>query len=137
MTMGTKWYAHRCAIGTGAAMGVYLLSLALCAYLTVQGIVGEGQMARCVWLCAMLASFVGAAFGGGKTVRRGTMTLCCSAAFYLVTVLLGFLVGGAFAPAGALRQLAPTALGAAGALALLGGKNGGKKRGRRSRRGRR
>ena len=137
MTMGTKWYVRRCAIGTGAAMAVYLLTLALCAYLTVRGIVGEGQVARCVWLCALLASFTGAAFGGGKTVRRGTMALCCGAAFYLVTVLLGFLIGGALAPAGALRLLVPVALGAAGALVLLGGKGGGKKRGRRARRGRR
>lgn len=137
MTMGTKWYVRRCAVGTGAAMGVYLLTLALCAFLTVRGIVAEGQMARCVWLCALLASFTGAIFGGGKTVRRGTMALCCDAAFYLVTVLLGFLVGGALVPAGALRLLAPVALGTIGALALLGKKGGGKKHGRRSRRGRR
>lgn len=137
MTMGTKWYARRCAIGTGAAMGVYLLTLALCAYLMVRGIVGEGQMARCVWLCALLASFTGGVFCGGKTVRRGTMTLCCGAVFYLATVLLGFLVGGAFAPAGALRLFVPVVLGAVGALVLLSGKGGGKKRGRRARRGRR
>lgn len=137
MTMGTKWYVRRCAIGTLSAMGVYLLTLALCAFLTVRGVVGEGQMARCEWLCALLASFAGTVFGGGKTVRRGTMALCCGAAFYLATVLLGFLVGGAFAPAGALRLLAPVALGAAGALVLLGGKSGGKKRSRRTRHGRR
>ena len=137
MTMGTKWYVRRCAVGTLSAMGVYLLTLALCAYLTVRGIVAEGQMARCVWLCALLASFAGAAFGGGKTVRRGTMAFCCGAAFYLVTVLLGFLVSSSFAPAGALKLLLPVALGAAGALVLLGGKGGGKKRGRRSRHGRR
>ena len=118
-------------------MVVYLLTLALCAYLTVRGVVAEGRMTRCVWLCALLASFAGAAFGGGKTVRRGTMALCCGAAFYLVTVLLGFLVGGAFAPTSALRLLVPVALGAAGALVLLGGKGGRKKHGRRSRHGRR
>ena len=50
MTMGTKWYVRRCAVGTLSAMGVYLLTLALCAYLTARGIVAEGQMARCVWL---------------------------------------------------------------------------------------
>ena len=137
MTMGTKWYVRRCAIGTGAAMAVYLLTLALCAYLTVRGIVGEGQVARCVWLCALLASFTGAAFGGGKTVRRGTMALCCGAAFYLVTVLLGFLVGGALSPAGALSLLLPIALGALGALVSLGGKSDKKKRGRHTRRNRR
>lgn len=135
--MGTKWYVRRCAIGALSAIVVYLLTLVLCAFLTVRGIVGEGQMARCVWLCALLASFAGAAFGGGKTVRHGTMALCCGAAFYLVTVLLGFLIGGAFTPAGALSLLAPVALGAAGALVLLGGKSGGKKRSRRARHGRR
>ena len=133
MTMGTKWYVRRCAIGTGAAMLVYLLTLALCAYLTVRGVVAERQMARCVGLSALLASFVGTAFGGGKTVRRGMMALCCGVAFYLVTLLLGLLVGGAFAPAGALRLLVPIALGAAGAIVLLGGKSGGKKHSRRSR----
>ena len=137
MTMGTKWYVRRCAVGAGAAMGVYLLTLALCAYLTVRGVVGEGQMEWCVWLCALLASFAGAVIGGGKTVRRGTMALCCGAAFYLATVLLGFLVGGAFTPAGALRLLAPVALGAVGALAGLREKGGRKKRGKRSRRSRR
>ena len=133
--MTTKWYVRRCAIGAGVAMGVYLLTLALCAYLTVCGIVGEEQMTRCVWLCALLASFAGGSVGGGKTVRRGTAAFCCGAAFYLATVLLGFLVGGAFAPAEALRLLAPVALGAAGALVGLRGK--GKKRGRRARHGRR
>lgn len=118
-------------------MGVYLLTLSLCAYLTVCGIVGEGWMTRCVWLCALFASFVGVSFGGEKTVRREMMSLCCGAVFYLATVLLGFLAGGAFAPAGALRLLAPVALGAAGAFVLLGGKSGGKKRGRHSRHGRR
>ena len=137
MTMGTKWYVRRCAVGVGAAMVVYLLTLALCAYLTVRGVVGEGQMTRCVWLCALLASFAGAASGGGKTVRRGTMALCCGVAFYLAVALLGFLVGGTFASADALRLLVPVALGAAGALVLLGGKSGGKKRGRRARRNRR
>ena len=137
MTMGTKWYVRRCAVGTLSAMGVYLLTLALCAYLTVRGIVAEGQMARCVWLCALLASFAGAAFGGGKTVRRGTMAFCCGAVFYLSVVLLGFLVGGAFAPAGALRLLIPIALGALGALVSLGGKGDKKKRGRHTRRNRR
>ena len=137
MTMGTKWYVRRCAVGVGAAMVVYLLTLALCAYLTVRGVVGEGQMKRCVWLCALLASLVGAIFGGGKTVRRGTMAFCCGAAFYLSTVLLGFLVGGTFAPAGALRLLVPVALGAVGAIVSLRGKSGGKKRSRRIRRNRR
>ena len=137
MAMGTKWYVRRCAIGTLAALGVYLLTLALCAYLTVSSVVGEGQMARCVWLCALLSSFAGTISGGGKTVRRGTMALCCGAAFYLAVVLLGFLVGGAFAPAGAIRLFVPVTLGAAGAIVLLGGKGEGKKRGRRSRRGRR
>ena len=135
MTMGTKWYVRRCAMGVLAAMGVYLLTLALCAYLTVRGIVPEEQMGRCVWLCALLASFTGAAFGGGKTVRRGTMALCCGAAFYLVTVLLGFLIGAAFAPSGAVHLLIPVTLGAAGALVLR--KDGGKKRSRRPRRVRR
>lgn len=137
MTMGTKWYVRRCTIGAGAAMAVYLLTLAVCAYLTVRGVVGEGQMARCVWLCALFASSAGAIFGGGKTVRRGTMALCCGAAFYLATVLLGFLVGGTLVPAGTLRLLAPVTLGAAGAFALLGKKSGGKKHGRSSRHGRR
>ena len=137
MTMGTKWYVRRCAVGTLLAMGVYLLTLALCAYLTVRGVVAEGQMARCVWLCALLASFAGAVFVSGKTVRRGTMALCCGAAFYLATVLLGFLVGGAFAPVGALRMIAPVTLGSAGSLVLFGGKSGGKKRSRRTRHRRR
>ena len=137
MTMGTKWYVRRCAIGAGAAMAVYLMTLALCAYLTVRGVVGEGQMERCVWLCALFASFAGAAFGGGKTVRRGTMALCCGAAFYLTAVLLGFLIGGAFAPAGALRLLVAVALGAAGALVSFRGKGGGKKRSKRARHNRR
>ena len=137
MTVGTKWYVRRCAIGTLSALAVYLLALALCAYLTVSGVVGEGQMARCVWLCALLASFAGVAFGGSKTVRRGTMAICCGAAFYVATVLLGFMVGGAFAPAGALALIVPVVLGASGAAMLLGKKGGGKKRGRHSRRGRR
>ena len=51
MSMGTKWYVRRCAIGTLSALAVYLLTLALCAYLTVSGVVGEGQMARCVCGC--------------------------------------------------------------------------------------
>lgn len=137
MTMGTKWYVRRCAIGTLTAMGVYLLTLALCAYLTVRGVVGEGQTARCVWLCALIASLAGTVFGSGKTVRRGTMALCSGAAFYLAAVLLGFLIGGALESAGVLRLPVPIALGAAAGFALLGEKSGGKKRGRRSRRARR
>lgn len=137
MTMGTKWYVRRCAVGALSAMAIYLLTLALCAYLTVRGIVAEGQMARCVWLCALLAAFTGAVTGGGKTVRRGTMALCCGAVFYLAAVLLGFLVGGTLSPGSTLRLLVPVALGASGALLRFRGKGGGKKRGRRARRGRR
>lgn len=137
MTMGTKWYVRRCAIGTLTAMAVYLLTLALCAYLTVCGIVGEGRITQCVWLCALLASFAGTFVGSGKTIRRGTMALCCGAAFYLVTVLLGFLIGEAHEFSAALRLLLPVTLGTAGAYALPEKKSSGKKRGRRSRRGRR
>ena len=137
MAAGTKWYVRRCAVGVGVAMGVYLLTLALCAYLTVRGIVAEDQTARCVWLCALLASFTGAGVGSGKTVRRGTMALCCGTAFYLAVVLPGLFADGGFAPTGALHLLAPAALGTAGALAGLRGKGGGRKRSRRTRRGRR
>ena len=137
MIMGTKWYVRRCAVGALSAMGVYLLTLALCAYLTVRGVIGEGRMARCVWLCALLASFAGTLFGGGKTVRRGTMAFCCGTVFYLSVVLLGFLVGGAFAPAGALRLLVPIALGTLGALVSLSRKGDKKKRGKHTRHNRR
>lgn len=135
--MTTRWYVRRCAIGMLAAIGVYLLALALCAYLTVRGVAGEGEMETCVWLCALVASCAGALLCAGKTVKRGTMALCCGAAFFLATVLLGLLVGGATELSAALRLLAPVALGAVGALALLGKKGGGRKRAKRPRRARR
>ena len=137
MAVGRKWYVRRCAVGVGIAMGVYLLTLALCAYLTVRGIVAEGQTTRCVWLCALAASFTGTAVGGGKTVRRGMMTLCCAAAFYLAVILLGLLADGSFVVGDALRLLAPIGLGAAGAFVSFREKGRGGRRGRRSRRGRR
>lgn len=116
--------------GTAAAMGVYLLLLALTAYLTVSGRVGETRTEHAVWLCACLASFVGAWTAAGVG-GRGSAPLLASAAFWAVPVLFGALSGEESWPHRALFLFAAAAVGTLLASALMRGRKG--KRGRRRR----
>lgn len=133
---GTKWYVRRCAIGTLVCLGVYLLLLALCALLTVRGIVGEGMTEKAAWLCAALAAFAGAALCGSRTVRRGTMMALCGACFCAAVLVWGIPAGRTLVTAYVLRFALAAAAGTLGAYLLTGGTKKGKrkKRGRHARR---
>ena len=125
-TLGTKWYVRQCAAGTGICLCVYVLLMALFSLLTVRGVIGEEQLERCVWVSAAAASLI-----GKKTVKRGAMTLGCAGSFYLVTVLLGFLIGDTLTPARVLWLILPILGGAALSYLLSGKKSAKKKRAKR------
>lgn len=115
-------------LGAAVAMGLYLALLALIAYLTVSGRVGEAQTERAVWLCFALASFVGvwtAAVSGG----RGAASMLAGAVLWAAVVLLGVLVGGEASMSRALSLSAAAAVGTMPAALLTRGKKG--KRGKR------
>ncbi len=130
-TLGTKWYVRQCAVGTGICLCVYVLLMALFSLLTVRGVIGEEQLERCVWVSAAAASLIGVAAIGKKTVKRGAMTLGCAGSFYLVTVLLGFLIGDTLTPARVLWLILPILGGAALSYLLSGKKSAKKKRAKR------
>ncbi len=115
-------------LGAAVAMGVYLALLALTAYLTVSGRVGEGQTERAVWLCACLASFAGvwtAALSGG----RGAVSMLAGLSFWAAVALIGAVAGEEALLPRMLSLLAAALIGTLPAALLTRRKRG--KRGRR------
>lgn len=96
-------------------LGAYLLLLALAAYLTLSGRVGEEHMQSTARLCAAVAAFVGAAL----TVHRGVpAALATTGIFCAVTLLLGVLLCGALHTENTLEFLLAALLGTLPALLL-------------------
>lgn len=125
MEKGKRWRPDGGVLRAAAvSLGTYLLLLALAAYLTLSGRVGEAHMQGAARLCAAVATFAGAAF----SVRGGVSSAFLTAALFGGTVLLlGAFSGGVNAP-DALRFLLSLLLGALAALPL---RRRSRRRGRR------
>lgn len=107
----------------------YLLLLALCAYLTLGGWLGEGRMEGTVRLCAAMAAFVGAAFSARSRKGNGALTVLLSTAIFCAAFLLaGALLWREVDGAAAASLLLAAFVGALPALAL---RRRGGRRGRR------
>lgn len=117
-------------IGTAAALGTYLLLLALTAYLTVSGRLGEGQTARAVWVCGVLAALVGAMTAGGRG-GSAAAKLGASGGFAATVLLPGLFADEGLSPRGAAALLASVLFGAL--LSLLLTRRGKGRRARRRR----
>ena len=119
MEKGKKLPAKAVGLGTVIALGVYLLTLALAAYMTVNGTLSEVLAERVVWLCAGFAAFCGAMTAARG--RKGTtlLPLLGALSFWACVALSGLLGSETFDLCGALELLAVSALGALLALGLL------------------
>ena len=125
------------ALGLAAAMGAYLALLALMAYLTVSGRLSEGLTGRAVWLCALLAAFVGAVTASRGKQGTKALPLICAAAFWASVSLIGLLAFGTPELNGVLSLLAASALGGLLAVGLMRrgrGKRAKRRKASRSRR---
>lgn len=108
-----------------ASLGIYLLLLALAAYLTLRGRVGEEHMRGAAQLCAAIAAFAGTAL----CVRRGVPSaLLSTALFGGTTVLLGVLLCDDADAANVLPLLLAMLLGMLPALLLRRRGRGKRKR---------
>ena len=97
----------RCALGTALSLSIYTALQLITAFLLLSGGVGEGRLGNCVWICALIAGFVGAYF-----VRRGTSRPLLAAGvsalvFWGLIQLLGFMATDNYVPQRALQQLLP------------------------------
>lgn len=117
-------------LSAAISLGAYLLLLMLVSYLTVSGRVGETVMRQCVWLCAALASLLGASASlHGAAGRGGVVPLLLGAAAFWASVLaLGFLASNALSLPSAAALLTAVAVGELPILLLMG------RRGKRTRR---
>lgn len=115
--------------GAALSLGSYLLLLLLVSYLTVSGCVGETMMPQCVWLCAGLASLLGAA-SAMRGAGKGSVVpvLLSTAAFCASVLILGFLASNTFSLSSATALLAAAAAGALPVVLLTG------RRGKRTKR---
>jgi len=107
-------------LGAAASFGAYLLLLLLASYLTVSGRVGESMMPQCVWLCAGLASLLGALTAARGAGRSITPVLLGTAVFWVSVLILGFLASNALSLSSAAALLAASAAGALPVLLLTG-----------------
>lgn len=131
MEKGKRVPVKAVAAGTAAALGAYLLLLALTAYLTVSGRLGEEQTARVVFACGTLAALLGALTASwGKRGSTGVKA-GAAGAFAAAVLLIGFLAGEGISPHGAAGLLASALLGAL--LSLLLTRHGKGRHGRRRR----
>ena len=131
MEKGTEKRGWLTGVWRGTAVSVigYFLLLALAAYLTAVGHVGERLIGRAAWLCAAAAALMGSLLAGkGNTDAR--RPLLCAAEFFTFVVLAGLLLQTEFSPAGALTFASAVIAGTLASLLML-------RRGRRGRKGKR
>ena len=129
MEKGRKILARALGLGAAASLAVYLLLLALAAYGTVNGRMGEELTPRAVWLCALSASFAGACIAGrGRTAGVPLLPLLSAAVFWACVAGLGVLAADEPDPRRMAELLAAALLGGAAAQLLLRRKGGRRKR---------
>lgn len=109
--------AKKTALGAAASLLSYVLLLSIAAALIVRGTVGEGQLKRCVWLCAFLAAFAGAEAAAWHEGSPASVITICISLFWAVNQLLGLLANGNLALSRSLWMILPVFAG--GALALV------------------
>lgn len=128
-----KSVLRACALG----IAVYLLLLALCAYLTLAGRLGEDRMTSAARVCAAAAAFALTAFSVRHGKGSGLLTPLLAAALFALTLpLVGTLLYHELRPAAMLPLLLAIVLGTLPALALRrrGGRRGRRRTAPRSRR---
>ena len=126
MEKGKRMIGKSVWLGAAVSLGAYLLLLLLASYLTVSDRVGETMIRQSVWLCAGLASLLGAGTAVRGAGRNGV--LLSTGAFWGAVLLLGFLAMNELSLSAAAAQLAAIMAGTLPVL-LLAGRKG--KRGKR------
>lgn len=114
----------RCTLGVALSLSIYIALQLITALLLLNGGVGEERLGTCVWVCALIAGFIGAYFARRGAAQPLLAVGVCALAFWGMIQLLGFLAADRYVPQRALQQLLPIVISALFALFASGGHKG-------------